>query len=169
MITLFYFFFFSQFSCHEYNCHDLGLPLFLSHTLLYTHSHTHTRICILTHTSLSPPPVCHFNQRYCMICIQCVLLLVLELSFLTLSCPAWRCRRFLGFLGVLLPPPVSPVPQGLFSSSSFILWFFSSVSTHDRLPCFALSLKTVLTILLRLDPLFPIVTITLFKDCKRIY
>ncbi len=28
--------------------------------------------------------------------------------------------------------------------------------THDRLPCFALSLKTVLTILLRLDPYIPV-------------
>ncbi len=41
-----------------------GFCLFsLSLTLCCTRTHTHTRTCILTHTSLSPSPVCHFNQR----------------------------------------------------------------------------------------------------------
>ncbi len=90
----------------------------LSHTLLYTHSHTHT--CLQTHTSLSSPPVCHFNQRsrcfavppvlthlispsiysgcargslpdYCISCIVCVLLFFIVLRSRTLSCLAWRC------------------------------------------------------------------------------
>ncbi len=41
--------------------------LSLSLTLLYTHSHTHTlthtHLHTDTYTSLSPPPVCYFNQR----------------------------------------------------------------------------------------------------------
>ncbi len=49
-------------------CHDLGLLLLsLSLTLLYTHSRTHTlthtHMHTDTYTSLSPPPVCYFNQR----------------------------------------------------------------------------------------------------------
>ncbi len=53
--------------------------------------------------------------------------------------------RVSGFLGVLLLPPVSPVPRGpsrlksLGSDLSTVLFCdfpSSSVSTHDRLPCF---------------------------------
>ncbi len=43
-------------------CHDLGLHLLsLSLTLCCTHTHTHMHTD--TYTSLSPPPVCYFNQR----------------------------------------------------------------------------------------------------------
>ncbi len=142
----------------------------LSHTLLYTHSHTHT--CLQTHTSLSSPPVCHFNQRsrcfavppvlthlispsiysgcargslpdYCISCIVCVLLFFIVLRPCLVS--PGDAESFWCFLSVLLPLPVSPVPRSLprlislgSLSSSFVLYFLSSASTHDRLPCFLL-------------------------------
>ncbi len=99
-------------------CHDLGLLLLsLSLTLCCTHTHTHTHMHTDTYTSVI---VCYFNQQsrcfavppvlthlispsiysgcargslsdYCMSCIECVLLFIIELGFRTLSCLAWRC------------------------------------------------------------------------------
>ncbi len=48
-----------------------------------------------------------------MMCIQCVLLLILVLSFVPCLVEPGDAEGFWFFLGVLLPPPVSPVPRGL--------------------------------------------------------
>ncbi len=37
--------------------------LSLSHSVVHTLTHTHTHMHTDTYTSLSPPPVCYFNQR----------------------------------------------------------------------------------------------------------
>ncbi len=109
-------------SLREGYCHDLGLLLLsLSLTLLYTHSHTHTPNTHMhtdTYTSLSPPPVCYFNQRSRYFAVPPVLTHLISPSILlfvalcriivyhalyvfscffivlrscTLSCLAWRC------------------------------------------------------------------------------
>ncbi len=95
----------------------------LSHTLLYTHSHTHTHMHTDTYISLSLTCL-SFQSAFVLLCsatcshssnqslyftaaafaalcriIVCYAfmcsLLILEFSFRTLSCPAWRCWRLL--------------------------------------------------------------------------
>ncbi len=96
-----------------------------------------------TYTSLSPPPVCYFNQRSRYFAVPPVLThlispsilqrlrswlsvgllydvhsmcsftyLSVEFSYLVLS-RLEMLKVSVFFLGVLLPPPVSPVPRGL--------------------------------------------------------
>ncbi len=51
------------------SCHDLGLPLFLSHTLSYTHSHTHTHTHMYTDTYISLSPTClSFQSAFALLC-----------------------------------------------------------------------------------------------------
>ncbi len=110
-------------SLREGYCHDLGLLLSLSLTLCCTHTHTHTHMHTDTYTSLSPPPVCYFNQRsrcfavppvlthlislsiysgcargslsdYCMSCIDCDLLLIVDLEFVPCLVPPGVAESF---------------------------------------------------------------------------
>ncbi len=121
-------------------CFSVSLSHSLLYTHSHTHTHTHTHTCIQTHTStLSPtclssqsafallcsdtcshshliiPSIysgcaCGSLSDYYMSCIECGLLLVVDLRVHVLS----RMELLLvsGFLGVLLLPPVSPVPRG---------------------------------------------------------
>ncbi len=115
-------------------CHELGLLLCLSLTLCCTHTHTHTHthayrhihslsalalLCSDTcsHSHLIIPSIysgcaCCSLSDYC-VChaLNVVSPLVVNFRDLTLSCLAWSCCELLVFLGVLLLPPVSPVPR----------------------------------------------------------
>ncbi len=108
----------------------------LSHTQLYTHTHAYRHIhlhtptqtclssqsafallCSDTCSHLIIPSIysgcaCGSLSDYCMSCIECGLLLVVDLRVRTLSGLAWSCCEFMVFLCVLLLPPVSPVPRG---------------------------------------------------------
>ncbi len=101
---------------------SLSHTLLYTHTHTLTHTHMHTD----TYTSLSPtclsfqsafallcsdtcshshliiPSIysgcaCGSLSDYCMSCIECGLLLVVELRIRTLSCLAWSCWEFLVF------------------------------------------------------------------------
>ncbi len=139
----------------------------LSHTLLYTHSHTHTHMHTDTYISLSltclsfqsafallaVPPVSHSSNQslylqrlrsrlsagLLYVMHSCVSLPILEFSFVPCLVPPGDAEGFWLLLGVLLPHPFC---------------------VYDRLPCFALLLKTVLTILCVWILTFPFVTET---------
>ncbi len=117
----------------------------LSHTLLYTHSHTHTHMYTDTYISLSPTCL-SFQSAFALLCsatcshssnqslylqglrsrLSAGLLYDMH-SMCSLTClrvefsclvPPGDAEGFWFHLGVLLPPPVSPVPRGLFRPKS---------------------------------------------------
>ncbi len=133
----------------------------LSLTLLYTHSHTHTHtlsptclssqsafalLCSDTcsHSHLIIPSIysgcaCGSLSDYCMSCIECGLLLVVDLRVRTLSCLAWSCCEFLVFSVSCcclqwvqfheVPQDWSPSDQTVYS---FVLWFFFQFCVYAR-------------------------------------
>ncbi len=89
-----------------------------------------------------------------MSCIECGLLLVVDLRVRTLPGLAWSCCEFMVYGFSRCPAAASSessstrslkteVPRTRPSTVLFCDFPSSSVSTHDRLPCFAPSLKTV--------------------------
>ncbi len=147
-----------------------------THTLTYTHMHTDTYTYSLPHlfvittsvradlqwhlfslSNLIIPSIysgcaCGSLSDYCKSCIECGLLLVVDLRICTL----YRLELLWvsGFLGVLLLPPVSPVPRGPSRLKSlgpdrlqFCFVIFLPVLCLRTTYClvFAPSLKTVLT------------------------
>ncbi len=140
----------------------------LSHTLLYTHSHTHTHMHTDTYISLSLTCL-SFQSAFALLCSatcshssnqslylqrlrsrlsagllyvmhSCVLFSSQSLVFVPCLVPPGDAEGFWLLLGVLLPHPFC---------------------VYDRLPCFALLLKTVLTILCVWILTFPFVTLSL--------
>ncbi len=139
----------------------------LSHTLLYTHSHTHTHTHMHTDTYISLSLTClSFQSAFALLCsatcshssnqslylqrlrsrlsagllyvmLSCVLFSSQSLVFVPCLVPPGDAEGFWLLLGVLLPHPFC---------------------VYDRLPCFALLLKTVLTILCVWILTFPFVT-----------
>ncbi len=152
---------------HLEQCVMIWVCLFfsLSHTLLYTHSHTHTHMHTDTYISLSLTCL-SFQSAFALLCSatcshssnqslyllrlrsrlsagllyvmhSCVLFSSQSLVFVPCLVPPGDAEGFWLLLGVLLPHPFC---------------------VYDRLPCFALLLKTVLTILCVWILTFPFVT-----------
>ncbi len=149
------------------------------HTHAHSHTHTHTHTCIQTHTpTLSPTCLslqsafallcsdtcshshliissiysgcaCGSLSDYCMSCIECGLLLVVDLRIRTLSCLAWscwfsRCPAAASSESSSTRSLKTEVPRTRQSTVLFCDFPSSSVSTHDRLPCFCSFIKDCL-------------------------
>ncbi len=158
-------------STKGWNCHELGLLLYLSlsHSVVHTHTHTHMHTPTLSPTCLSSQSasalLCSDTCSHSHLIIPSNLqALCLRLSVGLLYVMYWMwsltCRRLKssylvlsrlellwvsGFLCVLLLPPVSPVPRGPSRLKSLGPDRLQFCVYARQTALFAHSLKTVLT------------------------